>query len=421
MNITVIASGSRGDVQPYIALGTGLQAAGHTVRILTTQDFQTLVTTYGLEYVEMGGSAQTLAQSQIKDLLEQGKTLKILMSTGRGAQQLAYQAAVSGLAACQDADMIVGGLSGLFVGLALSEKLSIPFVQAYLLPFTPTHAFPSVLAPLPETRFTTWANRISHRLTQQMIWQMFRKADTAARVQVLNMPPAPFWGPMASLHSKAQPILYGYSPHVVPRPGDWADFIHVTGYWSLEPPTGWTPPSDLVNFLQSGTPPIYIGFGSMTSSKPEATADLVMHALARAGQRGILYSGWGGLKKEQLPETMFMTDSIPHTWLFPHMAAVVHHGGVGTTAAGLRAGIPSIITPFFGDQPFWGRRVHRLGVGPRPIPWRQLTVEGLADAIHRAVTDKAMRKRAAELGERIRADNGITRAVALIEQRGRPT
>lgn len=421
MKITVIASGSRGDVQPYVALGTGLQAAGHTVTVLTTQDFQTLVTAYGLEFVEMGGSAQALAQSHIKALLEQGNTLKILMSTGRGAQQLAHQAAVSGVVACQNADMIIGGLSGLFVGLALSEKYGLPFVQAYLLPFTPTREFPSVLAPLPETRFTTWANRISHRLTQQMIWQMFRPADTRARVQVLDMAPAPFWGPMDALYRKAQPILYGYSPHVLSRPADWADFIHVTGYWFLEPPTGWHPPADLVHFLQSGIPPLYIGFGSMSSSNPEATADLVIQALVRTGQRGILYSGWGGLQKEQLPETMFMTDSIPHSWLFPRMAAVVHHGGVGTTAAALRAGVPSIVTPFFGDQPFWGRRVHTLGVGPRPILWRRLTVEGLAEAIHLAVTDTAIQKRAADLAKRIRAEDGITRAVALIEQSARAT
>ncbi|MBC8163449.1 MAG: glycosyltransferase family 1 protein [Roseiflexaceae bacterium] len=414
MNIVVIAPGSRGDVQPYVALGKGLQAAGHAVRILATQDFQQLVTDQGLGFVDMGGSAETGAQL-MQDIVEQGNLLKILASTGRGAKQLAHQAAVSGFAACQDADLLVGGLGGLFVGQALSEKLAVPFLQAHLLPLTPTSEFPSVLAPFPTTRLTRWANGLSHRLTQQMIWQMFRAADNNVRAE-LHLTPAPLFGPFAALERQAQPILYGYSPQVLPPPADWNDSIHVTGYWFLEPPPAWEPPADLVAFLHAGSPAIYIGFGSMPSSNPAATTDLVVQALARSGQRGVLSAGWGGLKKEQLPENVFMIGSIPHSWLFPHMAAVVHHGGAGTTAAGLAAGVPSIVTPFFGDQPFWGQRVHALGVGPQPIPRRRLTASNLAEAIDRAVSDTLMRTRAAALGARIRAEDGIARAVAIIEQ-----
>jgi UDP:flavonoid glycosyltransferase YjiC (YdhE family) len=205
----------------------------------------------------------------------------------------------------------------------------------------------------------------------------------------------------------------------IPFPKDWDDFIHVTGYWFLEQSARWEPPIDLVNFLQSGLPPVYIGFGSMVNRKPEETADLVLQALARTGQRGVLSSGWGGLRKEELPETVFMIGSMPHNWLFPKMAAVVHHGGVGTTAAGLWAGIPAIVTPFFGDQPFWGQRVYELGVGPRPIPRQRLTVDRLAESICCAVSDTAMREKAARLGEHIRAENGIARAVAVIEQNRR--
>ena len=146
---------------------------------------------------------------------------------------------------------------------------------------------------------------------------------------------------------------------------------------------------------------------------------MVLQALARTGQRGVLYAGWGGLKKEQLPSNVFMTRSVPHTWLFPRMAAVVHHGGVGTTAAGLAAGVPSIVTPFFADQPFWGQRVYELGVGPKPIARRHLTVDNLTTAIARALSDEEMRKKAASLGERIRAENGVAQAVTIIEQSGR--
>lgn len=417
MQITIIAGGSRGDVQPYVALGKGLRESGHTVRVLAPQDYQGLITAYGLEFFDMGGGVKTMAQSQIQDIVEQGNILKILAVTGKGAQQLALQSAINGLVACQGSDLILAGFAGLSNGLALAEKLRVPFLQAHLMPFTPTSEFPSVLTPqIPQTRVTRWANGLSHRLAQQMMWQMLRPADNQAR-KVLKMAPAPFWGPFASLQREAQPIIYGYSPQVISPPADWPNYIHVTGYWFLEPPAGWEPPSDLVNFLQAGPPPIYVGFGSMLSRKPEETADLVLKALARTGQRAVLSSGWGGLKKENLPETAFMVGSIPHSWLFPRMAAVVHHGGAGTTGAGLRAGIPSIITPFFGDQPFWGHRVYELGVGPKPIPRQQLTVESLAKAMHIAVSDAVIQKNAVHLGELIRAEDGIARAVAVIEQR----
>lgn len=418
MQITIIAGGSRGDVQPYVALGKGLKEAGHRVRILTSDDFHHLVTDYGLDFFTTGGNAQAVAQS-LQALLERGDMLKILSHMSRASQQQASQAAELGLVACQGSDLILGGLAGLFSGLALSEKLRIPFMQAYLVPFTATREFPSALTPLPQTALTRWANKLSHRVTQQIMWQSFRSADNKARNQVLQMEPASFWGPFSSMARQKRPVLYGYSPQVLPHPRDWDVSLHVTGYWFLEPSPGWESPTDLMHFLQSGPPPIYIGFGSMISSKPEETADLVLQALARTGQRGVFYAGWGGLKKEQLPESVHMTGSIPHTWLFPHMAAVVHHGGVGTTAAGLAAGIPSIVTPFFADQPFWGQRVYELGVGPKPIARRRLTVDNLAEAIDRAVSDREMRKKAAVLGERIRAENGITQAVTIIEQSGR--
>jgi len=415
MKVTIIAPGSRGDVQPYVALGKGLKDAGHAVGILASQDFREMVTDYGLDFFDLGGSMQTVAQS-MQRLLEQGNFLKILSSMGGAAKQLANQAALSGLAACQDSDLIIGGLGGLFVGFALSEKLGIPFIQAYYFPFTPTLEFPNAMVPLPQTRLPAWANRFSHRVAQQMIWQNYRAADNQARRQVLEMAPAPFWGPFASLRRQEKTILYGYSRHVLPPPGDWGDFIHVTGYWFLDPPAGWEPPIDLVNFLNSGTPPVYIGFGSMVNSKPGETTDLVLQALARTGQRGVLSAGWGGLKEEALPENVFMIGSIPFGWLFPQMAAVVHHGGAGTTSMGLWAGVPAIVTPFMGDQPFWGQRIFELGVGPRPIPLRRLSVDRLAESIRCAVSDTVMREKAARLGECIRAENGVTQAVAVIEQ-----
>ncbi|MCJ7678020.1 MAG: glycosyltransferase [Anaerolineales bacterium] len=414
MQVTIIAAGSRGDVQPYVALGKGLKEAGHTVRVLASLDFQDLITAHGLAFFDMGGSIESVAQG-MQGLLERGNFLKILASMGPAAQRLVGQAVVGGLAACQGSDLILAGLGGLFVGLALSEKLGLPFVPAYLYPFTPTRELPSVLSPAPQTRLPRWANYLSHRMAQQMMWQTFRAADNMARRQTLKIAAAPFWGPFASLEKEDRTILCGYSPQVIPSPKDWGDSIHVTGYWFLEPPSGWEPPADLMGFLESGPPPVYIGFGSMVNRRPDEVADLVLQALERTGQRAVWSAGWGGLTGHGLPETVFMIGSLPHSWLFPRMAAVVHHGGVGTTAAGLRAGIPSITVPFFGDQPFWGGRIAELGVGPQPIPRSKLTAERLAKALHETVTDTAMRERAAWLGGAIRAEDGVGSAVRVIE------
>jgi UDP:flavonoid glycosyltransferase YjiC (YdhE family) len=423
MQITIVAGGSRGDVQPYVALGNGLKEAGHTVHVLASQDFRDLVEAYGLVFFNSGGSVESVAQG-MEGLLEGGNFLKILAAMGPVAQRLVSQAAASGLMACEGSDRIIAGLGGLFVGLALSEKLGIPVVPAYLYPFTPTGEFPTVLSPSPQMRLPSWANRLSHRMGQQMMWQTFRAADNKARRQVLGIAPASFWGPFASLEKDRRAILCGYSQHVIAFPKDWRDSIHVTGYWFLEPSQGWEPPPDLVRFLESGPPPVYIGFGSMVNRQPEEVADLVLQALERSGQRAVVSAGWGGMKARELPETVCMIGSLPHSWLFPRMAAVVHHGGVGTTAAGLRAGVPAIVTPFFGDQPFWGQRVYQLGVGPRPIPRRHLAVDRLAEAIHTAVSSTHMQDRAARLGERIRAEDGIARAVDILERGGgsiRPT
>jgi sterol 3beta-glucosyltransferase len=188
----------------------------------------------------------------------------------------------------------------------------------------------------------------------------------------------------------------------------------VTGCWFLDREAEWQPPRELVDFLKAGPAPVYVGFGSMYSSNPQEVTEMVLHALARVKQRGILQTGWGGLSNADLPDDVFAVDSIPHDWLFPQMASVVHHGGSGTTAAGLRAGMPTVIIPFFADQPFWGARVFELGAGPAPIPKKRLTLERLADAICAATSDEVIRGRASALGERIRAEDGVTQAVEVL-------
>jgi UDP:flavonoid glycosyltransferase YjiC (YdhE family) len=409
-----MALGSRGDVQPYLSLGKGLKAAGHFVRLITHQNFERLVTSHGLEFYPVKGDVQAVLESpEMLKLLEQGNFLAINAHTAKLVRSAAIDWAQDGIAACRGIDLLVAGVGGLYLSIALAQKLNIRFLQAYIFPFTPTTAFPAIVLPQSISRLGGTVNRLSHHLFRQMMWQGFRQADRLARQQVLNLPPAPFWGSYNSAALRQYPTLYGFSSSVIPQPSDWQN-TQVTGYWFLDAAADWTPPAALMKFLNSGKPPVYIGFGSMGSRKPAATAALVLAALDRSGQRGILLSGWGGLSQANLPDTVLMVESIPHSWLFPRMAAVVHHGGAGTTAAGLRAGVPSIVIPFFGDQLFWGQRVAKLGVGTAPIPRKQLTVELLAQAIDRAVTDLVMIRQAANLGAKIQAEDGIAHAVAVI-------
>ena len=401
----------------YLALGKGLKQAGHVMRLVTHQNFEGFVNSYGVEFWPVEGSVQDIAQSiDMRAPLEGGNFLAIMSQMAREAQQGALAWAKGGLAACRGMDLVIAGIGGVFIGIALAEKLRLPLLQAYYIPFTPTRAYPSFLFPRLPPWFGGALNRLSYQLARQMMWQGFRSADGLARRDVLGLPSAPFWGPFNADCLQHCPILYGFSPSVIPRPSDWDNNTHVTGYWFLDPADDWTPPAALMEFLQAGPPPVYVGFGSMSSRNPEQTAALILQALAQAKQRAIMLSGWGGLRKADLPDTVLMVDSIPFSWLFPRVAAVVHHGGAGTTAAGLRAGVPSVVVPFFGDQPFWGQRVAGLGVGPQPIPRRKLTVERLAQAIQEALTDQTMRQRAADLGAKIQAEDGIARAVALVQQ-----
>ncbi len=414
MRILTIAFGSRGDLEPYLALNKGLQQAGHQVRILTHENFAGLVREQGLELYTTTGNVQDIAQGMGK-LLENGNFISILSKMAKEARSGALALANGGVEACQGMDAIMTGIGGLFTGLALAEKFSLPLIQAYYIPFTPTQAYPSFLFPKLPSWLGKAPNRLTYHIARQVMWQAFRSSDRAARLEVLDLPPAPFMGPFRSVSTRNTPVLYGYSPSVIPPPSDWEAPIHVTGYWFSDPPAGWYPPPAVEEFLRDGPPPVYLGFGSMSSSNPTETVELVLEALYQTKQRAIILSGWNGMHKVQLPETVLSVDSIPFSWLFSRVAAVVHHGGAGTTAAGLRSGVPSVIIPYFGDQPYWGQRVEELGVGPEPIPRKKLTAIRLAQAIDNAVTDPEIRQRAASLGSKIQAENGVARAVEIIQ------
>jgi sterol 3beta-glucosyltransferase len=404
--ICILTFGTRGDVQPYIALGLGLKAAGYAVTIATLDEFRSLILDYGLQHDTLRGDFLKAAQTvEGRSALEgRGNPLKLLSQY----VEMARETLEDEWASAQKADVLIYNSAALG-GYHIAEKLGIPACASFPAPlYTPTGEFPSPFLPF---RNLGPFNKLSHRLFAAIGPVMYRRPIREWRRDVLGLPPAKGED---GLHGKPVTKLYAYSPAVVPRPADWDESSVATGYWFLDAPADWRPGPALVEFLQAGPLPVYVGFGSMFMNGGRRKTEIVLKALKLAGQRAVLATGWGGLTAENTPGGTFVLDAVPHDWLFPRVAAVVHHGGAGTTGAALRAGKPSVICPFVGDQHFWGRRVEALGAGPPPIPQRKLTAERLADAIKIAVTDGEMRQGAASLGEAIHAEDGVGRAIAMI-------
>ncbi len=416
MRVTMLAVGSRGDVQPYVALGRRLERAGHDVVVATHARFEGFVRAQGLGFASLAGDPRAGVESEVgRAWLDSGRNpVAFTYNFARLMRSHLEESLPDTWRACQGAELILASALGL-AGFHVAERLGVPFAAALLQPLTPTGAFPSLAIPV---NFAAPLNRLSHRVAQQMLWQPASSTINRWRRENLGLSPIPLGGPFRRLDAERVPILYGYSPRVLPKPADWGAHVHVTGFWFLERSPDWSPSPELVAFLESGPPPVSIGFGSMSMRDPARLAEVAVAALRRAGQRGVLVSGWGGLAPSDLPDDVCLVPEVSHDWLFQRMAATVHHGGAGTTAAGLRAGVPAVVTPFFADQPFWAERVAKLGVGTPPIPLRKLTTERLASAIRTATSDEGMRQRAAALGQRIREENGVSRAVALIEQLG---
>ena len=409
MEITVVAAGSRGDVQPLVALGLGLQATGHKVCIVTHAEFEGVVRNSGLVFYLMRANPKELLESESgrAAMEEGGNPLRSLLNFARMMNTTIQQTGADCWKACHGTNMILYSPLGSYFAPHIAEKLNVPAVGAFFQPISRTRAFPGYISPTPRNLGGV-LNLLTHFVSDAIFWLPYRSKVNQFRQEQLNLPKIPR---MVSVNRN---VIYGFSPSVVPKPSDWSNNVEITGYWFLDRESEWEPPPYLLDFLAAGPPPVYIGFGSMSTRKPEETTDLVLRALSRTGQRGLLLTGWGGLSQVDLPDSVFKIEAAPHDWLFPQMAAVIHHGGAGTTAAGLRSGIPTIIVPFFMDQPFWGQRVADLGVGPKPIPRKHLTVERLVNAITVVVTDEKMRRQATTLGEIIRAEDGVARAVDVI-------
>lgn len=408
LRTTILAVGSRGDVQPYCALAVGLQRAGHQVQVATHSNFKEFVKGQGLEFALIAGNFQELLQSQAGQKLVTGQQTKLI------SDELFQKQLADAWQACQGTDVVI--LTPLATwGYHIAEKLAVPCLMAACIPISPTREFPFLkFANTSRNSFKRILNYTSYPLVEFLFWQQQRKNINRFREQILDLPPLPFLGnrfrKKRPPNLSPLPVLYGFSPSVIPRPADWADWLNVTGYWFLDQAVSYQPPKEMLDFIEDGQPPVCIGFGSMTTGNPQLLTEVVIEALAASQQRGILLSGWAGIGNVK-SDNIFLIDSVPHDWLFPRMAAVVHHGGASTTAASLRAGVPTVTVPFFADQPAWGQRLTDLGVSPPPIPYKELSAQALAAAIGVAVNDETMRKQANALGKSIREEDGVANAV----------
>jgi sterol 3beta-glucosyltransferase len=414
--ITIIASGTRGDVQPAIALGKALTGTGHRVRILASTGFRDWIEAHGLEAAPSEIDIQALMASEggqawvergHDQLAQQRLMARLLERIGPRLVREAWDAS-------RDADAVIGSFTSDAYTVAIGEKLDIPVLS---MPLQPTliatrdgRAMTSAPLPGRVSRVNAWFGRL---LIEPFPWRLYGRYANELRRE-LGLPEQSNRENVAA--RRRMTILHAVSRHVMPLPADWPRSFHVTGYWFLDEEAGWAPPPELDDFLAAGPPPIAIGFGSMTGADPEGLTRVIVDAVRTSGVRAVLLAGWAGLGGLRLPREVLALPSVPHDWLFPRMAAVVHHGGAGTTAAGLRAGVPSVIVPAMADQPYWGRRVRALGVGPAPVPRHRLTAERLAAAIRAATADDGMARRAAALGALIRDEDGLAAAVPIIER-----
>lgn len=414
MRILLIAMGSRGDVQPIIALAKGLQDAGYSVAIAAGHNFKDWIESEGCDCQTFRVDMQEMMSSEAgqewtgnssNPMREAQSMRRMLDDYSDIINEDLWQMA-------QNTDVLVSGLATFGSVTSIAEKSDKLHITVLLAPIIPSAIGASTMQPFVPER-TLFLNRLAGYAGQYFTWWIFKEASNAMRAK-LDMPPLTYrqfirrWNNM--------PVLYGTSPRLLPPDPDWHESIYVTGAWHLDQGKDFVPPDDLRDFLAAGDAPVYLGFGSMSNKAPEATTQVMIEALKMSGQRGIIYSGWAGLSAADLPEDVFLLQGAPHDWLFPRMKAVVHHGGAGTTAAGLKAGVPGTVVSHMADQPYWGRRLHELGVGAPLIRRHKLTAEGLAQAIRQMATDTAMQQRAADLGAQIREEQGVANAVAAINQ-----
>ena len=411
-------------MQPCVALGLGLKRSGHAVTVATWAPFRRLVEGSGLSFHPVAGPDP---DQLVGALVEAGSNP---LEYARRFRRLLHPHTVQGfhdcLSACRRADAIIYTPLG-FTGYMVAELLQLPAVGSVVQPlFVRTGRYPNAMlgrppgfverpgAPGPGSIY----NHLTHLAVEQLYWRTVQPLVADVREEVALPPIPPLRGPFGRMHRERSPLLLGWSKHVLPENPDREAWRRTTGYWFLDQSPEWGPPQELQAFLEAGEPPVALCLGSMggiESGRIGRIFDLTSLALEKAGRRGILLARSGdaaGLSED----IVNISGEVPYGWLFRRVAVAVHHGGAGTTAEALRAGVPSVVIPVVPDQAFWGWRVATLGTGPEPISPRNLTAERLASAIQRAATDVEMRRRCEELGEKISAEDGVCRAVEAFEE-----
>lgn len=402
MKITCLTIGSRGDVQPYIALCKGLLAEGHKPRIATHREFQTWIEGHGIEFAPVEGDPSELMRICIQNGTFTFAFLKEANSKFRGWLD---ELLASAYTACQGSDLLIESPSAM-AGIHIAEALGIPYFRAFTMPWTRTRAYPHAFV-MPEHKMGGAYNYVTYVMFDNVFWKATAHQVNRWRNNILGLPSTN----LEKLQPNKVPFLYNFSPAVVAPPLDYSDWIRVTGYWFLDEGTQWTPPDDLRNFIdqarKDGKKLVYVGFGSIIVPDPAKMTQEVIDAVLKADVRCVLSKGWSdrlgskeaAVPEQTLPPEIFQIKSAPHDWLFAQMDAAAHHGGSGTTGASLRAGIPTIIRPFFGDQFFFGSRVEDLGVG---ICLRRWGTNPFARALWETTHSERMIVKARVLGETIR-------------------
>jgi sterol 3beta-glucosyltransferase len=421
MKVALVTVGSRGDVEPYIAFGQRLKQRGHSVRVAALALFKQDVIDAGLEFHSLGALPERFKPRSGGD---GARTRRDASTLFRGVSgRVLFWAFFPGMlrpaldrfiSACEGADAVVFNRLALPVP-HVAERFAIPCFAGFPVPHTPTRAFENPLyvqatASGPLRTRATYA--IEWGLTHQLSYNVLARF----RRDRLGLPALSRGVLREHMARTVRGTLYAYSEAVVPRPDDWPESVQVTGYWSRSPPESFQPPADVERFLNEGDPPVAVGFGSMKASDAKKLAALLEEALAKVKRRAIWQSGFSDLRSSHSRDRILVTGQLPHGWLFPRVAAVIHHGGAGTTGAALRAKVPSIIVPHAFDQRFWGRRVAALRCGPPPIDIEDLTASGLARALQLALEDDRMRAALARLGDRLNAEDGPARAAEQLER-----
>jgi sterol 3beta-glucosyltransferase len=412
VRVLIYCFGTQGDIQPHIALGHRLIRAGHEAAICTAEGFRAAIEARGVPYAFMNNDMLQIMQQAMPHMSGPRDAYKITRAMG-DAQRSALH---NQWTAAQDyrPSIIVYHPKSLG-GYHIAEKLGVPGVVSLPLPFfTPTREFP--IPFIGHWPLGGRANQLSYEF-QRFTAIVYGGMLNDFRRKELHLPPIHRTATL--LDDRAgQPltILYAFSRHVRPIPADYPPNVHVTGYWFLDRPDDWQPSAALERFLADGPPPIYIGFGSMGFGKgADRRNRAIIDAIQRVGVRAVLATGWSDPAEIDLPDSVLLINNAPHDWLFPRMCAVVHHGGAGTTGAGLRAGRPTLICPFLGDQPFWGRQVRLLGAGPNPLPQRQITAARLADRLDQLLCTQKYRDSAGTLASLLRTEDGPARASAILD------